>query len=243
MSIFTVEIMRPGEFGLNTSATLGMPANWTELQDAKQKARITDDKATYAYELLNCKHDWLRPHIPQNADLLELNLLTARIERYVNEEMDVFEAMVKIETNRNDGKPIPFPRLINLAFSTDNCHVAENVTSDALLGRFLYRNDFLAEEDIKAVQARIDSKQPLSEIFAMLGKEHRVSEGGVFTTSGCYVEFDGSVNEIYTSGKKTYFDRSGAPVILKLTRDHESALLNLPEPHLYEMEAAKGKLV
>jgi hypothetical protein len=35
MSIFEVEIMRPGRFGANTSATLKMPATWAELQDAK----------------------------------------------------------------------------------------------------------------------------------------------------------------------------------------------------------------
>ena len=57
MSILSVEIMRPGKFGLNTSAVLEMPATRAEYHDAKQKARITDDKVIYSYELLRCEHD------------------------------------------------------------------------------------------------------------------------------------------------------------------------------------------
>ena len=83
MSILTVEIMRPGSFGLHTSATLKMPATWAEFQDAKQKARITDDKVIYSSEILDCKYDWLRPHIHKNANLLELNLLATRMDKYV----------------------------------------------------------------------------------------------------------------------------------------------------------------
>ena len=94
MSICSVEIMRPGNFGLNTSATLEMPATWAEFQDAKQKARITDDMVIYSYELLHCEHDWLRPHIPPNANLLELNLLATRMENHIKDNLDTFEAMV-----------------------------------------------------------------------------------------------------------------------------------------------------
>ena len=60
-----------------------------------------------------------------------------RIEQNIKDDMDVFEAMVKTESAWNSGKPIPLPRLINLTFSTGNCHVAGNITSDALLGKFL----------------------------------------------------------------------------------------------------------
>ena len=89
MSVFSVEISRPGKFGLNTSAVLEMPATWAEFQDAKEKARITDDRVIYSYELLHCEHDWLRPHIPEgNGSLLELNLLARRMEDYLKDSMD-----------------------------------------------------------------------------------------------------------------------------------------------------------
>jgi len=218
MSIFTVEIMRPGNFGLNTSATLEMPATWAEYQDVKEKARITDDRVIYSYNLLRCEHDWLRPHIPENANLLELNLLAARMEHYIKDDLDVFEAMVKVETGRNNGEPLPVQKLINMTFSTDNCHVVGDITSDARLGKFLFDNEFFTDEDVGAVQARIDSGRPVSALLTALGKEHRETNGGVLTASGRYVEYDGSLNEIYVPGEMVYFDRSGAPVVLEISK-------------------------
>ena len=220
MSVFTVEIMRPGNFGLNTSATLEMPATWAEYQDAKEKARITDDRVIYSSELLHCEHDWLRPHIPENANLLELNLLAVRMEKYIKDDLDVFEAMVKAETGRNNGEPLPMQKLINMTFSTENCHVVDNITSDALLGKFLFDNDFFTDEDANAVQARIDTGRPVSALLTELGKEHRESNGGVQAASGRYVEYDGSINEVYVPHEMVYFDRTGAPVVLTVSKGH-----------------------
>lgn len=231
MSVFSVEIMRPGRFGLNTSATLEMPATWAEYQDAKEKARITDDHIMYSSELLDCKYDWLRPHTPENGNLLELNLLAQRMEQYIKGDLDIFEAMVKIEAGRSNGEPIPLPRLINLTFSTENCHVAGNVANDTQLGKFLYDNEFLSDGTAAAVRERIESGRPASDLLALLGKEHRADTGGVFTATGRYVEFDGSVNEIYVPGEMGYFERSGAPVVLKLFKDNKTAALNLPETY------------
>jgi len=220
MSIFSVEISRPGKFGLNTSAVLEMPATWAEFQDAKEKARITDDKVIYSYEVLHCEHDWLRPHIPENGNLLELNLLARRMEDYLKDSMDVFDAMVKLESGRSEGEPIPLPKLINLTFSTENCHVVGDIASDTQLGKFLFENDFFTESDAEAVRARIDAGSPIRDLFALLGKEHRITNGGVLTASGCYVEYDGSVNEVYVPGEMAYFDRSGAPVVLTVSKGH-----------------------
>ncbi|MDR2087788.1 MAG: hypothetical protein LBP73_00345, partial [Clostridiales Family XIII bacterium] len=218
MSVFTAEIARPGIFGANTSATLELPATWAEFQDALQKARIADDTVIYSSESVYCKHDWLRPHIRRDANLPELNLLAMRTEKYIKEVPDIFEAMVKIEVGRNKGQPIPLPRLINLTFSTENCHVVSDITSDALLGKFLYENDFLSDEDAAAVRARAASGRPASGLLTLLGKEHRESMGGLLTASGCYIEFDGCINEVYVPGNTAYFDRSGAPVVLEISK-------------------------
>ncbi|MDR0469694.1 MAG: hypothetical protein LBH09_06935 [Peptococcaceae bacterium] len=218
MSIFTVEIMRPGEFGINTSTTLEMPATWAEYQDAKEKARINDGSVIYSYELLDCKYDWLRPYIPENADLLELNLLAERMEHHIKDELDIFEAMVTIEAKRSEWMHIPFPRLINLTFSIENCHIADNIASDTQLGKFLFDNDFLTDGDAAAVQARIDSGKSVAGLMALLGKEHKDNMGGLLTGSGFYIEFDGSINEVYIPGEMVYFNRSGAPVVLEISK-------------------------
>jgi len=218
VSEFTVEISRPGELGLSTSADLELPATQAEYHDAMEKARTTDYKATYSTELLDCERDWLCPHIPENVNLLELNLLAIRMDKYIKDEMDVFEGMVNIETKRNGGEPIPLPRLINLTFSTENCHVAGNITNDTQLGKFLYENDFLSDGDVRALQALNEAGRPVSDLLALLGKEHRANEGGTFTSSGRYVEFDGSVNEAYVPHEMAYFESSGAPVVLEISK-------------------------
>ena len=234
MSVFKVEIMRPGNFGLNTSATLEMPATQAEFQDAMQKARITGNME-YTYELCYCKHDWMQSHLPKAADLHELNILAARIDSHVRDDIDIFKAMVQIDSNRRQGEATPLPRLINLTHSMDNCHVAGNITSDTLLGKFLYENGFLTKEDTGAVQARIDSYRPVSDLFAILGKEHKAYTGGVLTAYGCYVEFDGSINEVYKPGETAQFERPGAPIMLKLFKDNKTAALDLPaEPSRIE---------
>jgi len=222
MSIFTVKIMRPGDFGLRTSATLEMPATWAEYQDAKQKARITDDKVIYSSKLLYCKYDWLHPHIPENADLPELNLLAARINKNLEGDIGVFEAMVKIEAGRGDGRQIPLQRLINMTFSIKDCHIVDNINSDTLLGKFLFENGFLDGGDAKAVQVRINSNRPVNSMLALLGKEHRESVGGALSPSGRYIEFDGTIDEKYTPGETPYFDCSDAPVVLKISKGYYS---------------------
>jgi hypothetical protein len=117
-----------------------MPATWAEFQDVKEKARITHERAVYSYKVLRCEYDWLKPHIPVNGNLLELNLLALRVQNHIQDRLDVFEAMVDIETQRGGGQPIQLPRLINLTFNLDNCHVAGNIRNDAELGNFLYEN-------------------------------------------------------------------------------------------------------
>jgi hypothetical protein len=179
---------------------LDLPATKAELQDAKERLGITGNEEITSFELCHCEYDWLEPHLSENADLLKLNLLAIQMEGHIKEDMDVFEAMVKIETRRGSGQPIPLPRLINLSFSTYNCHVAGGVTNDAQLGKFLLENDFLQDEDAAALQKRIDSGQSVDELYALFGKEHRNSEGGVFTGTGRYVEFDGCANEVHIPG-------------------------------------------
>jgi hypothetical protein len=224
-----IELARISVFSLQKSVVLEMPATQSELIDALQKARVADAHAC-SFKLLDCKQDWLKSHIPEKADLYELNLLATRMERHIQDDLDIFEAMVKIEANRNKGEPIPVHRLINLTFSLDNCHIAGDILSDALLGKFLYENNFLTDEDADAVQERMDSGQPVSEFLSMLGQDYRESQGGVLTGSGRYVEWDGSVHEGYVLGETAYIDRSGAPVVLELSKDGKNAVVELPAP-------------
>ena len=242
MSVFTVEIMGPGGFGRETSATLEIPATWAEFQDAKQKARIADDKTGYLFELLNCKYDWLRPHIRHDANLPELNLLAARIEKHIQGDMDIFEAMVKIEAGRNKGRPIPLVRLINMTFGTDRCMIAGNIAGDTDLGKFLYENGFLPDADAEAIATRIDGGRPTEKIFNLMGGEHREATGGVLTGSGLYIEWEGDIDERYIPGQTSCFDRPDAPVVLELAKEGKTAALDLPPASSASLRDTEEKL-
>jgi hypothetical protein len=232
---------------MSTFATLKMPATWSEYQDAKDQLRITNDRDITSYEL-SCKYEWLSPHIPENADLGELNLLAGLLEKSSKDDLDIFEAMVKIDAGRSRRKEISLPRLINLTFSTDNCHVAGGVSNDTQLGRFLFENDMLPEEVRSfAVLQVFWGAETEDQRFGLIGARHRETEGSMFTGSGRYVDFDGCVNERYVSGEMTYFERSIAPVVLKISKggiydpDADNGLaatLFLPEVHGSEITQA-----
>ncbi len=220
MSILTVETARPASYQQHYFATLEMPASWAEYQDAKERLRIYGDEDIKYSELCHCEYAWLAPHIRDHCSLPELNLLASRLDQHTKEDLDVYEAMVKIETRRGGGQPLPLSRLINLTFSIRNCHVADNVVSDTTLGKFLFENDMLQSEDAAAVKKRIETGKPVSDLLNALGKEHRGNEGGVYTGSGRYVEFDGVTENAYTPGKTPCFDRSDAPVVLQIRKGH-----------------------
>jgi hypothetical protein len=229
---FKVEIMRPGQFGVSTSAELELPATWAEYHDALEKARITDDRTIYSATMLSCQREWLVPHIPEQLPggrtLLELNLLATRMQQYIPENLDIMEAMVKIEAGRTENEPILIPRLINLTFNTDRCHIAPDNLSDTNLGKFLYENDFLQDADYNAVLSRVENGQPVSELLTLLGREHREANGGTLTGTGLYVEFDGELEEVYKPGEMVYFQRTGVPVVLELSKNGKTATLDLP---------------
>jgi hypothetical protein len=121
-----------------------------------------------------------------------LNELAKLLQNLDDTEATKFQAMVSIEAERNNGS-LTFQQLSNLANSTYNCHVVNDVHTDEQLGRFLFEADMLSDDDFEWIEER--RKTPnASESFAFLGKLHREAAGGILTELG-YFEFDGAVNE------------------------------------------------
>jgi hypothetical protein len=150
------------------------------------------------------------------------------MQEYIPENLDIMEALVKIESQRTKNEPLPIPWLINLTFATEDCHVVGDVLSDTNLGKFLYENDFLSDTDYNAVLSRMESGQSASELLTLLGREHREANGGVLAASGLYVERAGEIEEVYKPGEMAYFQRTGAPVVLEFEKDGRTVSLNLP---------------
>lgn len=215
-TVFEVEIANNGPKGNETAITLEMPATWSEFHDALEKARIEDGHSC-SNELIQIKREGFpQSAIGRNVNLYELNLLARRLTMLTEEQDCCFDGLLKMEQRKKSG-PIPLRRLINFTFNTDSCCVAYHVCNDQELGKFLYENDMLPDEAAPLLDAAEPDSEYLNSLLALLGKKHREDEGGVFTNRG-YVEADGSFLEVYVPGEMAYFDRSGAPVVLEVSK-------------------------
>jgi hypothetical protein len=191
--------------GYRTAATVRLPATEDELRGAFESAMVTDG-AGYGCELAYCKRDYLQPFM-DNGDIRMLNELARKLSELDEFESEMFRGMVKIDAARN--KNLSAERLLTLANGTDCCVTAGgDVRNDEGLGRFLFENDMLTDED--AVWLETKRNSPSAGIcFAAVGHQHRTEMGGVFTRYG-YIEFDGMVNDYITPQSEDGFaERDG----------------------------------
>ena len=216
MKEFTVTFYRTGHPGDESFGTVELPATWNEFQDAKEKARITDNYVAYTVEVSEITRNCLIDHIPEQANPLELNMLAKQLDKMSARESGIFEGMVAIEAKQQKGEAIPLPQLINLTHNTDNCHVAYGVLNSTALGRWLYDNDMLSDDDYERATFKESESRYADEYFAILGRRHCEAEGGVFTSVG-YIEIE-SIDEVYKAGQSILFERSDAPVVLEMSK-------------------------
>lgn len=171
------------------SATLSLPAMPFELFDALDKARVMQGDELYFevtdYYAFQC----MAPFIADSDHLLELNALCQKLSELDECQATAFEGLLKMEVEKKNG-PIAIGTLIDLAYSTDCCHVVSGATSDESLGRFYAENGFVpAVEDLPESAFKMLN-------FAYIGKEMRQGEGGVLTPRG-YVVQHTDLNEVY----------------------------------------------
>lgn len=165
--------------GWNREMELELPASDYEMLDLMERLRLKPDKLPcleiseyHAFGFLeSCIHD-----LP---DVYQLNALAKKLSGLDGRQCTAFAGLLTME--REKTQFVPIARMIDLAYSTDQCHVLGDALNDAQLGRFLAENDFLPEAEKLSGEAfeLLD--------FERIGREHRQAEGGVFTSSG-YVE-------------------------------------------------------
>ena len=216
MSEFDITFYRTDHPGDETFGAVKLPATWNELQDAKEQARITNNHVDYKVEVSYIKRDCLADLIPENVKPLELNLLAQRLAIMSAQQGGIFDGMVAIEAQKRKGEPIPILELVNFTHSLDNCHVAYNVRSNTALGRWLYDNDMLSDDEYSRATFKESESQYADEYFAILGRKHCEMEGGAFTSVG-YIEIE-TIDEVYKPGQSISLERSGEPVVIELCK-------------------------
>jgi hypothetical protein len=235
--MFEVEIRNNEPKGYETAVSLRMPATWSEFHDALQKARIKDGRSC-GNELLYVGYDGLqRGMIGRNINLYDLNLLAQRLTALTPEENTGMEALLAMEWSRRRG-PVSLEHLINLTYNTDVCCLAPQVSNLQELGAFLYENEMLSKEAMALLDTTEEDSEFRASLLKLLGEQHKEDHGGVFTKRG-YAELGGEIRPVYAyqPGETTYFQRSGAPVVLEVRKgffndpqydNDKTAILNLP---------------
>ena len=168
--------------GKNNFMELDLPATDYEMLDMMERLRLEDGKLPYLEVLKFCEeYGYLERCVHEQPNIYQLNALVKKLSEFTSvQDMAAFEGLVGKEIGKC-AATIELPRLIDFAYSTDCCHVAEDAMTDFQLGKFLVENDF-----IEAVNNLPDSALALLD-YGKIGREHREQEGGVYTGFG-YVE-------------------------------------------------------
>lgn len=170
------------------SATLCLPATPYELLDVLDRTRVKDVGELYVQVEEYHRFPQLAPFLTEELDLCELNALAQKLSELDERQSASFEGLVNMEIEKRE--PFGVPRLIDLAYSADCCHVVPEARDDASLGRFYAENGFVPK-----VESLSDELFEMLD-FQKIGRECRTGEGGVFTGGG-YVTQHTELAEAY----------------------------------------------
>lgn len=196
----------------DAEAFLNLPASPYEILDAMDKLRLSEGSDVKFRVDEYYRFGSLVPFLSEPNDLHALNALAQKLSELDDRQEIAFEGLLKMEIEKK-GEPIGLPRLIDLAYSTDCCHVVGEALNDSQLGRFCAENGFVPGVDDlpDAVFDMLD--------FERIGREHRQREGGILMERtvdhpGGYVERHSDLIEAYkslnlTMGRPDYIFRFG----------------------------------
>ena len=218
--VFKVEL--DGHNGVYTKLTL--PATPWAMLDALEKLWLAEGEAPGWEILQSDAFPGISMYLDRRGTLPELNALAQRLAHLDERGLSIVAGLVELEHRPQDDQPVPLPRLIDLAYSTDCCHLVEGVVTDAQLGRFCAENGFVPEAgDLPdAAFALLD--------FARIGKQFRQAEGGVFTRVG-YVQRREELKQVYNT------------LDLSLKKPDYAILAELPDGSRAKLPTPLGKTV
>lgn len=208
----------------NGCTELTLPATPYAMLDALERLKLAEGE-TPRWELLRT-YDVGRAfqHLDQgNGTLSELNALSQRLAQLDESELTILEGLAAME-KQPLMQPFPLPRLIDMAYSTDCCHLVEEATDDITLGRFCAKNGFVPDTD-----GLTDQQFELLD-FARIGREFRQNEGGVFTSGG-YVQRHDELKQVYKT------------LDLTLKKPDYAILAELPDGSRVKLPTPLGKAV
>lgn len=172
-----------------------LPVTPCEMLDIREKLRLSEGETVPFHVDEFYRFDFLAPHLPEACDLHELNALAEKLSELDEKQTTALAGLVQMDEAKQDG-PLGLPRLIDLAYSTECCHVVGEVLNDGQLGRFCAENGF-----VPGLDNLPDEVFDLLD-FERIGREHRQREGGVLVERtanhpGGYVEQHSELVQAY----------------------------------------------
>ena len=141
--VFDIYLAKADQPDSAACAELSFPATPYEMQDAFDKLRLAEGESLY-WEITGYRQfEELSSVLNDTCGLQDLNALAQKLSELDERQCTAFAGLLAIEQRKN--QPIPISRLIDIAHSTDCCHVVDTYLKDFRLGRFLAENDFLSE--------------------------------------------------------------------------------------------------
>lgn len=214
-----------------------LPATAMQIEDALQKARITDSYDDMTdISIINC------PYLPEltntridGVNIKELNLFAKRVAILSKYELIALNGIFlnqNAQGKYDDG--IPMKDLINLTYGLDSVPVITDISTDKEIGEFVIEND-LNEEIVKMSDSAVELLDR-----ATVGKQHREAEYGEFV-AGCYVatavyqfpqEYTGATEEQLRIDNTIVFkiDVAEAPVNDSMENAESAETIYLPIP-------------
>lgn len=194
-AIFRVCAAKQNDPDSGIEVSLILPATSYEMLDALDQLRLGED-GVKEFGIDECyKFHYLDLLLNERNDLRELNALAQRLSELDDQQAAAFEGLLEME-RKGRKNPLELPNLIDLAYSTDCCHVVSEALNDSQLGRFLAESDFLP------VLAGLPDEVFNLLDFERIGREHRQIAGGVLVERtkdhpGGYVEQHNQLAEVY----------------------------------------------
>lgn len=170
--VFDIYLAKQDQPESDAYAKLSLPATPCQMQDAFDKLRLAEGELLY-WEITEYHHfEELSSLLNDTCGLNDLNALARKLSELDERQCTAFAGLLKMEQQK--GEAIPISRLIDLAYSTECCHVVDEALNDGQLGRFYVENEFVPETDglPEKALALLDYEQ--------IGRNMRRDEGGVF---------------------------------------------------------------
>ena len=148
-------------------ANLILPATPYELLDALDKLRLENGELPHwkisRYRNTGC----FRCNV--QGTIYELNALAEKLSELNEVQTIAYDGLLSMEPD-----PVMVSRMIDLAHSTDCCHVITEARNDWALGRFYVESGLLPE------MSGLSERQRALLDYEKIGREQRQAEGGVF---------------------------------------------------------------